>query len=362
MRRARTSGLAIVTTLLVLGAVGVALARADDTQQGSAYLEPTDSFLERHNLNLTLDDRMHAMVMPGDKRPLPDVRKEPEAPPPPPKGPPLPLHTLEGTSGGAMTGMAYFANAGPPGTTIGMPSASYTFLVAGSKHVHSIAISEVLFRRIELSYAWNRIDLGSFPNDVEALTGLTIRDHVYLHNFNVRGILIEENSFDLPLPQIVGGVHFKFAQGLDQLDGQAGHGPSSIGYDDEDGVDFTLMASKTWQDPCLKRPLITSLGVRFTRSSQLGWLGFGDDYKANLEANIAWVPTDWLAVAYEFRQKRDQYDTIPHLVKGEDNWHTILVAWLINDRASLAAVYGHLGDIANTTENRAFGLQFKYEF
>ena len=351
--------------LLVLGAAVAVGADGDSRPQGA--------YFSGQELSLAFGDRLRAMA--GDPQPSagaapmaphPEVDKEPPMtrPPRPPKGPPLPLHNIEGVSGGCSTPMAYFANAGPEGTVVGMPAASYTFLLAGSKKVHTIAISEVLWRRIELSYAWNAVDLGSFPHAVNTFTdgAVHIRDHIYLHNINVRGLLIEENSHNLPLPAVVAGVHVKIGDGLDSIDHRAGGLPSMLGYNRQEGVDFTLTASKTWQDPFLHRPLITSLGVRFTKSAMIGWLGYGDDWKANLEANIAWVPTDFLAVAYEFRMKQQQYDTFPPLIKSEDNWHTVLVAWLINDRMSLAGCFGVLGDIANTTENTAWGIQFKYEF
>jgi hypothetical protein len=355
----RTSIVAFVGLLLVASGAVMPAAGADDGPGRR------DAYFTGPQLSMAFSDRLRAMAAesPPEGGTQPDVEREPSmAPPPPGKGPPLPLHNLEGTSGGCITPMAYFANPGPEGTVLAMPSASYTFLLAGSKKVHSIALSTVLWRRIELSYAWNAVDLGSFPNRVFDTGGVTIRDHIYLHNLNVRGMLIEENSFNMPLPSIVAGVHLKIGDGLHSIDHRTGRLPTRLGFDKATGVDFTLMASKTWQDPLLKRPLITSLGVRFTESSQIGWLGFGDDYKANLEANVAWVPTDWLAVAYEYRMKRDQYDTAKPLINGEDDWHTILVAWLINENMSLAAAYGHLGRIANTTEEAAWGVQFKYEF
>ena len=94
----------------------------------------------------------------------------------------------------------------------------------------------------------------------------------------------------------------------------------------------------------------------------MGFLGFGGEYKASFEGSIAYLPTDWLLVAYEFRQKRNQYDEIPGLVEDEDNWNAIDVSWIINKNTTLVAGWGALGNMVNSRENGAWWLQFKYEF
>ncbi len=353
------TAVATVAVLTLFAAAAPALGAVDD-EATRVYLESPQEFAARHELSMRFTPELTAMA--SDDGPTPDVTKAPSLPPQGPKGPPLPLHTIEGTSGGAITGMAYFANPGPPGTNVSLPSASYTFLAAGTKYIHSVAISEVFFERIELSYAWNRVGLGSFPDDVQDALGVNIRDRIYLHNFNLRGILVPEDSFDMWMPQIVGGVHLKVGQGLHSIDRRAFGIPSALGFERETGIDYTLMAGKRWQDPVLKRPLLTNVGVRFTQAAQIGWLGFGNDWHANVEANIAWIPTDWLAMAYEYRQKQSPLSRAEPLVGKEEDWHTVLLAWLINDRATLAAVVGNLGKVVNTTEHWAYGIQFKYEF
>lgn len=276
------------------------------------------------------------------------------------KGPPLPIHTIEGTGGAAITQMAYLVNPGPEGTAIGLPSLSYTFLKAGEKSVHSYALSQTFFRRIEFSYAANRVDLGDFDDDVRTATGLeTGRDDVYLHHLNLRGLLVEEKGW---VPAVTGGVHFKINQGIKSIDHNLGGTLRGLGYERSSGVDFTLVATKMFPDLAFGRPVITSLGLRWTQAAQIGWLGFGNDWATNIEANVACLVTDWLALVYEYRQKESPYSRLQNLVDREEDWHAIDVVWIINEHATLAAVWADLGNLANGVEDCTWGVQFKYEF
>jgi hypothetical protein len=280
------------------------------------------------------------------------------------KGPPLPLHTIEGVGGLVITPMAYLVNPGPKGTTFGQPSLSLTYVGAGEKNIQSFAISETLFNRIELSYALSRFGLGSLGESVSHATGGALdigRTDVLLHHFNVRGLLVEENSFDLPLPAVTAGAEFKINDGINQIDRNLGGLLTQKGLDSNWGVDYTLTASKTFPK-IFGRPLILSAGIRFSEAAQIGYLGFGNDYEPSLDFNATYLITDNIALAYEFRQKVNQIDRIGKLVRPEDDWQTIGIGWVINNHMSLTAGYGHFGNVLDTVENGGWALQFKYEF
>ena len=70
----------------------------------------------------------------------------------PAKGPPLPIHNVEGVGGMAITPMAYLVNPGAKGTQIGLPSFSFTHVHAGSKTVQTFAITQTFLRRFELPF------------------------------------------------------------------------------------------------------------------------------------------------------------------------------------------------------------------
>ena len=282
------------------------------------------------------------------------------------KSPPLPFHSIEGYGGGAITPMAYLVNPGPKGTIFGLPSAAFSNVIAGSKGLQSLTFSETILRRIELSYAIERFGTGTLEDDIRHHTGVDIHnDAVYLHNWNVRGNLLEENAFGLPfLPALTAGVHFKYNPDIADINRRLNGALSNIGYDSSVGEDYTLTASKTIVDKTwtLGRPLILTGGLRNSAAAQLGFLGFGDQRHTTFEGSVAYMPTDWLLVAYEFRGKEDPYDRIPGLVGNEDNWHAIDVSWIINKHATLVFGYGAFGTVVNTQENAAFWIQFKYEF
>jgi hypothetical protein len=174
---------------------------------------------------------------------------------------------------------------------------------------------------------------------------------------------MEENSFGIPLPALTGGVHFKANEGIADINRRLGGALETIGYEKANGVDYTLTASKTLVGKyTLDRPLILTAGMRNSSAAQLGFLGFGDKRTTTVEGSVAYLPTDWLLVAYEYRQKANPYDEIPGLVGDEDNWHAIDVSWIINSHATLVAGWGAFGNLANTRENGAWWLQLKYEF
>jgi len=240
-----------------------------------------------------------------------------------------------------------------------------SFLVISNKNLLSFAISETLFRRIELSYAFNRFGLGNLPRAIQKASGgaLRVRRHeVYLHHFNVRALVLEENSFGLPLPAVVVGVQFKVNGGIMGMDDSTGGALTAIGLEKRNGVDFTLHASKMFPTLAFGRPLILTAGVRNSKASNIGYTGFGDECLTTVEADVACLVTDSLAVGYEFRQKNNPYDVAPGILNDEDDWHAIRAAYIVNDHFTIAAAWGYLGPVGNHLANCAWGIQLKYEF
>lgn len=287
-----------------------------------------------------------------------------KAAPPAEKGPPLPFHTIEGYGGGAITPIAYLVNPPKKGDWFGLPAAAFSNVILGKKNLQAFTVSENILGRVELSYGLDRFGLGSLPRDIKNATGVDIRkDEVWLHNFNLRGLLLEENSFGTSwLPAITGGVHFKVNDGVGAINNRLGGALAKNGYDTSWGVDYTLTASKAIKGAwTFDRPLIVSAGLRNSEASNLGFLGFGGDRHTTVEGNVVYLPTDWLLVAYEYRQKANQYTPINNLTGREDDWHGFDVSWLINKNATLTAGWGIFGNVLNTEENGVWWLQFKYE-
>jgi len=281
---------------------------------------------------------------------------------PPSEGPPLPLHTIEGVGGIVLTPTAYLVNPGPPGTIVGKPAFATYLAMIGSKDFEALTATWTFFRRLELGYGLNRLGLDDFPSDVRAATGVDIGTHdVWLHNINLRLNVIEENQWGTNwVPAVTIGAHYKHNEDINSIDRRLGGVLTGLGLDDNDGLDFTLTASKTIT--ALPRPMLVSAGVRETRAAQLGLLGFTDDYSTTFEGSVLVLVTDRLAVGAEYRQKPDDLGRIPGLIGREDDWWDVHAAYILNDRASVYATLGNAGTVLNHSDETLLGLVFKYEF
>ena len=283
----------------------------------------------------------------------------------PEKGAPLPLHTIEGQGGVVITPIAYLVNPGPEGTTVGLPAASFTYVKANSKNVESAVFTETLFGRLELGYAPSRFGVGNLVDAVRDNVGASIDKEVIVHNINARLLVLKENSFNLPVPAITLAAQYKYNDGIENINKELGGALSSIGYKRNEGVDFSLVATKAFPN-VFGRPLILSAGLRFSEAEQLGYLGFGDTYKATFEGNVVYLLNSWLGLAAEFRQKAGQYNQIVvngnTLVGKEDAWWTLGAAFIINPHATVTVGYGNFGQLLNTTEDKGIAVSAKYEF
>ncbi len=264
-----------------------------------------------------------------------------------------------------ITPIAYLVNPGPAGTTLGLPSISTTYVNIGRKDLEAAAITETLFGRVELGYGIDRLGTGTLPDDVRAVTTISIPDHVILHNFNARVLALPENSFDLPLPAVTMGACYKYNEGISGINNDLGNLLNTIGYKSNNGVDFTLTATKAFSK-VLGRPLIATAGLRWSEADQLGFFGFSNKYHTTFESNLAYGITDWLWLAVEFRGNADAYQHIANpnggaLVDRADNWWAVGVTTLLSRHATVTVGWGRLGPVINTTENKCLGFQVKYE-
>ncbi|NKB37642.1 MAG: DUF3034 family protein [Gammaproteobacteria bacterium] len=277
--------------------------------------------------------------------------------------PPLPVHTIEGGGGGAITPIAYLIDAGENSETFTSPSISSTYLYLEDKDLTTTSITSTLFKRLEIGYSFGSLDLGTLPRDIENATTVDIQeDSLIMHTFSARGQLITENQFGKYTPSVVLGVQYKYNDRIDDINNRLGGAISSLGYRDNDGIDFSITATKMFPE-VMGRPLIATLGVRMSEASWNGYLGFSDDYKMSAEANLVYLLPHNLFVAYEYRGMPDAYDEIPGLINNETDWHAVDLGWMINDKMTLVGFYGVLGNLVNENKvNTAMAIQFKYEF
>jgi len=281
----------------------------------------------------------------------------------PDKGPPLPLHQIEGNGGIFSTLSAYVVNPPRNGEWLGRPSAGLAYVHLGhGRNLESLTLTETPWKRLELGYGYNQFDLGDLPQDIERATAIRIsRDAVTQHNFNARLQGLKENEFDTKwVPALTFGTHVKYNEDIGQIDKDLFGTLDNAGLKYDSGVDFTLYASKLLT--FLPRPLLVNLGGRATRGAQLGLLGYTDTYSFVFEGSLVLFVTDHLALAAEYKQKPNDYTTVGSLVGREDDWWTIDAAYVINNRWTVAAGYGHFGQVVNHEANGVWGITSKFEF
>ncbi|MGB2862673.1 MAG: DUF3034 family protein [Sedimentisphaerales bacterium] len=284
--------------------------------------------------------------------------------------PPLPTHNVEGNSGVFITSTAYLANPAEEGSVFGLPSASGTFVWMdnGGKDFESIAVTENIWGNVELGYALERIGLGDWPDAVSKATlgAVHVDNHVLLHNLNTRLMVIKEGGLDLAwMPAVTLGAHFKWNDGLDDIDYQTSGLCGTLGADHDSGTEFTAVATRTITD-WLPRPIILSAGLRNSDAIHTGLLGFAGERKTTFEGSFIYFLTDKLLLASEYRQKSDLLDECTigseHLIKEENDWWDIALAYVFNDRLTVAGGYADFGNVLNHRENNSWAIQVKYEF
>ncbi|MFC1636938.1 DUF3034 family protein [Planctomycetota bacterium] len=285
-------------------------------------------------------------------------------------GPPLPTHSVEGNSGVFITSTAYLTNPAEKDAVFGQPSVSGTFvwMDKGGKDFESIAVTENIWGNVELGYALERIGLGDWPDDVSKATAGTVSvdNHALMHNFNTRLMVIKEGGFDKDwMPAVTLGAHFKWNDGLNDIDKQTGGLCGTLGADHDSGVEFTAVATKTITD-WLPRPLIVSAGLRNGDGIHTGLLGFAGERRTTFEGSFIYFLTDKLLLASEYRQKSDLLNQCTlngeHLIKAENDWWDIALAYVVNDRLTIAGGYADFGNVLNHRENNSWAIQVKYEF
>ncbi|MFC1675503.1 DUF3034 family protein [Planctomycetota bacterium] len=281
-------------------------------------------------------------------------------------GPPLPLHTIEGNSGVFITSTAYLANPPAEGQIFGKPSFSTSAVWGREKDLQSFAVTENIMGKFEIGYAYERFGLGDWTDDVKSAAGAKIDHHLSMHNLNLRAMIVQEGDFDCSwMPAITFGAHFKWNESTHKLNDDMGGLLDTLGGDHNHGTEFTLVGSKTITG-LLPRPVILSGGLRNGDAIHTGLYGFAGERRTTFEGSIIAFLTDKLAFAAEYRQKPDlvdQYSTNGyHLIKAENDWWTLCLAYVVNDNMTISGGYANLGNLANHQEANCWGLQLKYEF
>jgi hypothetical protein len=281
---------------------------------------------------------------------------------------PLPLHQIEGNGGIFSTLSAYIVNPPRDGELVGRPSVGFAYINLGSdKNLEALTITESPFKRLELGYGWDNLGLGDLPL---ALRNAGLANYhaneVQLHNFNARLQLLTEGEFEQKwIPAVTAGVHYKYNDGISEVRNEVETGAGAdllgqAGLSRKQGVDYTLYASKLFtQTP---RPVLLELGGRATEAVWDGLGGFTRSYSAVFEGNVVVFVTGNFVLAAEYKEQPRDYQAIGNLVKREGDWATFDAAYVVNKHLTVAAGYGHFGNVLNHEANGVWGLTTKWEF
>src|SRR5208283_2569566 len=281
------------------------------------------------------------------------------------KPPPLPLHQIEGNGGIFSTLSAYIVNPPRNGEPVGRPAVGFSYVDLGhGQDLEALTLTESPLSRLELGYGYENFNLGNLPLDVYQKTSGALNlteTSVELHNFNARLQILKEGEFDQKwIPALTFGAHYKYNDSYDAIDNELHGTLKAIGVSENQGVDFTLYASKLFTQ--LPRPVLVELGGRATEGVWNGLLGFTDKYNFVFEGNVVVFVTDSIALAAEYRQQPTDYTAIPGLIGKASDWWTIDAAYVVNKHLTLAVGYGHFGTVLNNEANGVWGITTKWEF
>ncbi len=284
------------------------------------------------------------------------------------KGAPLPLHQIEGNGGIFATLSAYIVNPPRNGEPVGRPSVGFSYVNLGHEvNLEAFTITESPFKRLELGYGWDRLGLGDLPLALQVLPkGYNGPNDVQLHNFNARFQILKEGEFDQKwIPALTAGVHYKYNDGISDVRNAVkasagGDALGGAGLSRQQGVDYTLYASKLFTQ--LPRPVLLELGGRATEGVWEGLGGFTDSYRVVFEGNVVVFVTGNFALAAEYKEQPRNYQAIGSLVQKEGDWWTLDAAYVVNKHLTLAAGYGHFGNVLNDQANGVWGITTKWEF
>ena len=164
------------------------------------------------------------------------------------------------------------------------------------------------------------------------------------------------------MPAIVAGATFMYNPNVQTVDRRLGRGLRGLGFERNNGTDFTLTATKMFPTLFFGKPLIATAGIRFSQAAHIGALGFGDAYRMTGEGSILMFLDDNLILGYEYRQKKNPFGELATVLGPEEDWHTVIVAFCISPQCCLALGWGHFGNIGNNDANGVWGFQVKYDF
>ncbi|TAL62444.1 MAG: DUF3034 family protein [Legionella sp.] len=198
----------------------------------------------------------------------------------------------------------------------------------------TIGAADTFFKRLELSYGYESVNLGSQLFTLGANLW-ALSQNVHKNNIGAKLLLLEENSFDTSfIPAISAGAIYKTTDFRVEKLGDPLTG--------KNGFDVYLVATKMITQ--LPKSVLLSAGVLSSRGQVNGIIGFNDQRKETFFGNVEILPLDTLVIGFEYKQG-PRFSSFKN-----DNYWNIHIAWLVNKNLTLIGAYAYAGDKYSTTK------------
>ena len=250
---------------------------------------------------------------------------------------------IEGVAGGGLVPWALITGYGTR-DQVGV-TAFYTQADPSDFRLHSAGIAVGIHDRLEISFAQQRLRLGS------TVPGQSIDQNLVGVKLKVLGDAVFDQ--DRWWPQVAAGAIYKHNKDMAV--------PRLLGAKRDADTDFYLSATKVYLAAVFGRNLLLNATMRATRANQLGLLGFGGDkndhYQAMAEVSGGVFLCDKVLLGAEYRQKPDNLSAF-----REQDVHDFFIAFVPNKRISITAAYVDLGQIADKLNQEAIYVSVQAAF
>ncbi len=237
--------------------------------------------------------------------------------------------SIEGAAGGGITPWAVLAGYGEMGEWGSSVFATHVDLPDYALDV--VGLAAAFDNRVEVSYARQRLDLGSLVSKLHLP-----QDSLSQDIFGVKVRLFGDVIYD-HLPQVSLGLQYKHQD--DFLI------PSLVGAKRDSDTEGYLTASRLFMGAAFGYNLLLNGGVRYSRANELGLFGFGGDRgdtrSVLKEGSIAVLFNPRWALGMEYREKPDNLS-----FSGESDWKDLFLGYFPNKHLSFVLAYARLGEIA----------------
>ena len=249
---------------------------------------------------------------------------------------------LEGQAGGGINPWAVMAGYGEAGE---WGATAFTTRVETSDYrLEAAGVAASVDNRLELSYARQRLDLGTLERNLN-LPDDRLSQDIFGLKVRLFGDLIYDD-----LPQVSLGVQYKR-----QKDFLV---PSLVGAQRDEDVEGYLAASRLFLGGAFGYNLLLNGNLRYSRANEMGLLGFGGDRNDKRsvlkEGSAAVMINPSVAVGVEYKEKPDNLS-----FSGESDWSDVFVGYFPNKHVSLVLAYARLGNIATLDNQNALYLSIQ---